>query len=102
MKKTEITVPSVDETDLQILSILKDNARVSMKAIAERTFLSSTAVAARRRLSSSTVDAADKKRAQRRWAAAQASAASNQASVCGRVRAGSRQHPNGTSCSHSP
>lgn len=47
MKKTEITVPSIDETDLQILSILKDNARTSMKAIAERTFLSSTAVAAR-------------------------------------------------------
>ena len=47
MKKTEITVPSVDETDLQILSILKDNARISMKAIAEKTFLSSTAVAAR-------------------------------------------------------
>jgi len=47
MKKTEIIMPSVDETDLQILSILKDNARISMKAIAEKTFLSSTAVAAR-------------------------------------------------------
>ncbi len=40
-------MPSVDETDLQILSMLKDNARTSMKAIAEKTFLSSTAVAAR-------------------------------------------------------
>ena len=47
MKKTEVIMPFVDETDLQILSILKDNARISMKAIAEKTFLSSTAVAAR-------------------------------------------------------
>ena len=47
MKKTEVVVPAMDDTDLQILSLLKDNARISMKAIAEKTFLSSTAVAAR-------------------------------------------------------
>ena len=37
----------VDETDKQILSLLKDNARLPAKRIAEKTFLSSTAVAAR-------------------------------------------------------
>ncbi len=48
MKKTEVQVSSVvDETDVQILSMLRENARVSMKAIAEKTYLSSTAVAAR-------------------------------------------------------
>ena len=47
MKKTEVVVPAMDDTDFQILSLLKDNARISMKAIAEKTFLSSTAVAAR-------------------------------------------------------
>lgn len=38
---------SVDETDLLILSALKDNARISVKSIAEKTYLSSTAIAAR-------------------------------------------------------
>jgi Lrp/AsnC family leucine-responsive transcriptional regulator len=48
MKKTEThVVQTVDETDLQILSLLKENARISLKNIAERTFLSSTAVSAR-------------------------------------------------------
>ena len=47
MKKIETQVTSVDATDLQILSLLKDNARISIKNIAERTFLSSTAVSAR-------------------------------------------------------
>lgn len=48
MKKTELHVTqTVDETDLQILSLLKDNARISLKNIAEKTFLSSTAVSAR-------------------------------------------------------
>ena len=37
----------IDETDKQILSLLKDNARLPAKRIAEKTFLSSTAVAAR-------------------------------------------------------
>lgn len=48
MKKTEIkTYPPIDDTDLQILSLLRENARVSLKSIAEKTFLSSTAVSAR-------------------------------------------------------
>lgn len=48
MKKTELKVTqTVDETDLQILSMLRENARVSLKNIAEKTFLSSTAVSAR-------------------------------------------------------
>ena len=48
MKKTEIHVTqTIDETDLQILSLLKNNARMSLKNIAEKTFLSSTAVSAR-------------------------------------------------------
>ncbi len=37
----------IDETDLQILSLLRQDARVSMKKIAEKTFLSSTAIASR-------------------------------------------------------
>ena len=40
-------INAVDETDLQILSLLRDNARISLKAIAEQTYLSSTAIAAR-------------------------------------------------------
>ena len=40
-------VMHVDETDLLILSLLKDNARISMKSIAEKTYLSSTAISAR-------------------------------------------------------
>lgn len=48
MKKTETRVmQTVDETDLQILSLLRENARISLKSIAEKTFLSSTAVSAR-------------------------------------------------------
>ena len=48
MKKTEThVIQTVDETDLQILALLKENARISLKNIAERTFLSSTAVSAR-------------------------------------------------------
>lgn len=48
MKKTQLkTEQMVDETDLQILSMLRENARVSLKNIAEKTFLSSTAVSAR-------------------------------------------------------
>ena len=48
MKKTELKITQiVDETDLQILSMLRENARVSLKNIAEKTFLSSTAVSAR-------------------------------------------------------
>lgn len=48
MKKTEFKITqTVDETDLQILSMLRENARVSLKNIAEKTFLSSTAVSAR-------------------------------------------------------
>lgn len=37
----------IDQTDLQILSLMRLDARVSMKKLAEKTFLSSTAVAAR-------------------------------------------------------
>ncbi len=44
---TEKQVLNVDETDLLILSLLKDNARVSVKSIAEKTYLSSTAISAR-------------------------------------------------------
>ncbi len=48
MRKTEtVTATVVDETDLQILSMLRENARTSLKSIAERTYLSSTAIAAR-------------------------------------------------------
>ena len=48
MKKAEVQVASViDETDLQILQLIKENARISMKSIAEQTYLSSTAIAAR-------------------------------------------------------
>ena len=45
MKKTE-TMP-VDETDLQILSLLSENARRPARHIAERMHLSPTAIAAR-------------------------------------------------------
>lgn len=37
----------VDDTDLQILSLLQGNARISIKHIAEKTFLSPTAISAR-------------------------------------------------------
>ena len=48
MKKIEKTDGhTIDEIDLQILSMLKENARVSVKQIAERTYLSSTAIATR-------------------------------------------------------
>ena len=48
MKKSENHQPYViDDTDRQILSLLKDNARIPAKRIAERTFLSPTAIATR-------------------------------------------------------
>lgn len=45
MKKPE-TMP-IDDTDLQILTILNENARVPARRIAERLHLSPTAIAAR-------------------------------------------------------
>ena len=48
MKKTEYqTAQSFDEVDLQILDALRENARISLKSLAEKTYLSSTAVGAR-------------------------------------------------------
>ena len=47
MRKIDGMPLSLDETDLQILSLLRENARISLKAIAEQTYLSSTAVSAR-------------------------------------------------------
>ena len=48
MKKTEYqTTQLFDEVDLQILDSLRENARISLKSLAEKTYLSSTAVAAR-------------------------------------------------------
>lgn len=48
MRKTENHTSSmVDDTDLQILSLLQSNARLSIKHIAEKTFLSPTAISAR-------------------------------------------------------
>lgn len=46
-KEQHVMGVSVDETDLQILSLLRENARMTVKNIAEKTFLSSTAIAAR-------------------------------------------------------
>ena len=47
MKKTEAQNVVMDGIDFQILSLLKENARISLKNIAAQTYLSSTAVAAR-------------------------------------------------------
>jgi Lrp/AsnC family leucine-responsive transcriptional regulator len=48
MRKTETQIiQTLDDTDMQILALLKENARISLKGIAEKTFLSSTAVSAR-------------------------------------------------------
>lgn len=47
MKDTEQFSMPVDETDLQILSMLRENARIPARHIAERTFLSPTAIATR-------------------------------------------------------
>ena len=48
MKETHVKrYANIDETDLLILSLLKDNARISIKNIAEKTYLSSTAISAR-------------------------------------------------------
>ena len=48
MKKSENHQPYViDDTDRQILSLLKYNARIPAKRIAEKTFLSPTAIATR-------------------------------------------------------
>lgn len=46
-REQHIMVASVDETDLQILSLLRENARMTVKNIAEKTFLSPTAISAR-------------------------------------------------------
>lgn len=40
-------VPAADATDLKILSLLREDARISIKHIAEKTFLSPPAVSAR-------------------------------------------------------
>ena len=37
----------MDDTDKKILQLLQENARISLKTIAEKTFLSSPAVSAR-------------------------------------------------------
>jgi Lrp/AsnC family leucine-responsive transcriptional regulator len=37
----------IDDVDRQILALLKDDARISLKSMAEHTYLSSTAVSAR-------------------------------------------------------
>lgn len=48
MKKTEQKNTAViDDIDLQILAMLRENARISLKSMSERTYLSSTAVSAR-------------------------------------------------------
>ncbi len=48
MKRSENHQPyMIDDTDRQILSLLKDNARIPAKRIAEKTFLSPTAIATR-------------------------------------------------------
>lgn len=48
MKKTEISTQNgLDEIDKQILSLMKDNARISLKSLANYTYLSSTAISAR-------------------------------------------------------
>ena len=47
MKNPEQFPVNIDETDIQILSMLRENARMPAKHIAERTFLSPTAIATR-------------------------------------------------------
>ena len=49
MKKGERTEknPSADKTDVRILSLLREDARMSIRHIAEKTFLSPTAISAR-------------------------------------------------------
>lgn len=47
MKKTETISSMIDDTDFQILSMLRENARIPLKRIAEKTFLSSTAISQR-------------------------------------------------------
>ena len=48
MKKVETQNRlNMDDIDRQILSLMKDNARISLKSLAEHTYLSSTAVSAR-------------------------------------------------------
>ena len=47
MRKENTDFFSIDDTDLQILSLLQKNARISIKHIAEQTFLSPTAISAR-------------------------------------------------------
>lgn len=47
MRKENTDFFSIDDTDLQILSLLQKNARISIKHIAEQTILSPTAISAR-------------------------------------------------------
>ena len=47
MRKENTDFFSIDDTDLQILSLLQKNALISIKHIAEQTFLSPTAISAR-------------------------------------------------------
>ncbi len=47
MEKRELIYYKLDEVDEKILEILQDNARTSLKEIAEQVFLSPTAVGAR-------------------------------------------------------
>jgi len=48
MKKTEQNIQiGLDDVDRQILLLMKDNARISLKTLASYTYLSSTAISAR-------------------------------------------------------
>ncbi len=48
MKKVDVQNRfNMDDIDRQILSLMKDDARISLKSLAEHTYLSSTAVSAR-------------------------------------------------------
>jgi Lrp/AsnC family leucine-responsive transcriptional regulator len=48
MKKTEQNMQfGLDDVDCQILALMKDNARISLKTLASYTYLSSTAISAR-------------------------------------------------------
>ncbi|MBE5932651.1 MAG: Lrp/AsnC family transcriptional regulator [Lachnospiraceae bacterium] len=47
MEKRELVYYKLDDIDTQILTILQDNARTSLKDIAEKVFMSPTAVGAR-------------------------------------------------------
>ncbi len=47
MEKRELVYYKLDDIDTQILTILQDNARTSLKDIAQKVFMSPTAVGAR-------------------------------------------------------